>query len=775
MDDFSRDEDAKSASKVEVRRSYAGDRMPHAVFRPEGEESALPGEARSSGEGPSARLGLKVPLAVLVFYVLVVVGATYPRVTMVRDTLPGYRCDPLCHLWVMNWYKSCLAEGKSHVYCPDLQYPTGAPLSNFPSMLFQSLLYIPLSSILKNDVLSYNIVWFLGFVFSGFSVFVLAWTLLRNRLGATYAGLAGMLCTPMMLHGHGHLEFVYAGSMSLFLAAWVCWVDRPKWPGLLASVGLYAMTASCAAYFAVCAVVPAVAYVGWRLAGAGRSGAWPWLRQRAWWFAAFLGLVVPALMLIFSDHIWAVSRGIRMHRSLSEYASYGSPIWGYVLPTRLHPMFAVFPVNVYDPVGYPAVECAAYLGVVTMLLIGYSAFHRVTFSRSRFWWLAFGGLAVLSMGAYWRVGSHKIPMPGLWLREYVPIFQSIRVPARFNLLVCGIAAVLAGSGLVRLLARFRTPRARGAVFGSAIILLVADMNMVPFSTDTIRPTMPACYAWIRERNPRAALLEAPVIHTGLNLPLTTTCGYWQSSHRMRTSAGYSSFPNAAFDDLLVDDSPISGISLLNPESLAKPDSLAIGIVPNMSLSDYAWMITTRNRFDYILLHRWDDMINERLPAFTRLAALLRGALVFEDANTLVYDGEKLAPPSRPVLLCEAGWRVWRERAGLPMRVVEKTGRIALYIPESGRSTVLSIDARSYRHPRQVVLRTGDVTLARWEIGPGPVRTFTTPSLALPAGMHTLTLESDAEERPRHEWDLASSDARKYSLQVYKLELRAANP
>ena len=643
MDDFSRDEDAKSASKLEVRRSYARHRIPHAVFRPEGEESALPGEARSSGEGPSARLGLKVPLAVLVFYILVVVGATYPRVTMVRDALPGNGLDPLCHLWVMNWYKSCLAEGKSHVYCPDLQYPTGAPLSNFPSMLFQSLLYIPLSSILKNDVLSYNIVWFLGFVFSGFSVFVLAWTLLRNRLGATYAGLAGMLCTPMMLHGHGHLEFVYAGSMSLFLAAWVCWVDRPKWPGLLASVGLYAMTASCAAYFAVFAVVPAVAYVGWRLAGAGRSGAWPWLRQRAWWFAAFLGLAVPALMLIFSDQIWAVSRGIRMHRSLAEYAAYGSPIWGYVLPTRLHPMFAVFPVNVYDPVGYPEVECAAYLGVVTMLLIGYSAFHRVTFSRSRFWWLAFGGLAVLSMGAYWRVGSHKIPMPGLWLREYVPIFQSIRVPARFNLLVCGIAAVLAGSGLVRLLARFRTPRARGAVFGSAIILLVADMNMVPFSADTIRPTMPACYAWIRACNPRAALLEVPVIHSGAGLPLTTTCGYWQSSHRMRTSAGYSSFPNGAFDDLLVDDSPISGISLLNPESLAKPDSLAIGIVPNMSLSDYAWMITTRNRFDYILLHRWDDMINERLPAFTRLAALLRGALVFEDANTLVYDGEKLAP------------------------------------------------------------------------------------------------------------------------------------
>jgi hypothetical protein len=490
----------------------------------------------------------------------------------------------------------------------------------------------------------------------------------------------------------------------------------------------------------------------------------------------FLGLAVPALMLIFSAQIWAVSQGIVLRRSLSEFASYGSPIWGYVLPTRLHPMFAVFPVNSYNPVGYPDVECAAYLGVVTLLLIGYAAFHRGTFPGSRFWWLAFGGLAVLSMGAYWRVGSHKIPMPGLWLRAYVPIFQSIRVPARFNLLVCGIGAVLAGSGLVRLLARFRTPWGRGAVFGSAIILLVADMNMVPFMTDTIRPTMPACYAWIRERNPRAALLEAPALPSWSGLPLTSTCGYWQSSHRMSTSAGYSSFPNTAFDDLIVDDSPISGISLLNPDRLAKPDSLAIGILPKMSFTDYIWMITTRNRFDYILLHRWDDTINERLPAFQKLVALLRHALVFEDANTLVYDVKKLAAPSRPVVLCETGWRIWRERLGPAMRVVEKTGQIGLYIPESGGSPVLSIDARSYLHPRQVVLRSGDITLARWEISHGPVRTFTTPPLALPAGMHSLTLESDAEERPRHLPDQSASwDAHKYSLQVYRLEVRAANP
>jgi hypothetical protein len=66
---------------------------------------------------------------------------------------------------------------------------------------------------------------------------------------------------------------------------------------------------------------------------------------------------------------------------------------------------------------------------------------------------------------------------------------------------------------------------------------------------------------------------------------------------------------------------------------------------------------TRSHFYYILLHRWDDTINERLSAFQKLVALLRDALVFEDANTLVYDVKKLAAPSRSVPFCGSSGRL----------------------------------------------------------------------------------------------------------------------
>ncbi len=40
--------------------------------------------------------------------------------------------DPPQHLrGLMRWYRTCLVEGRSPLICPELLYPTGAPLSGF--------------------------------------------------------------------------------------------------------------------------------------------------------------------------------------------------------------------------------------------------------------------------------------------------------------------------------------------------------------------------------------------------------------------------------------------------------------------------------------------------------------------------------------------------------------------------------------------------------------------------------------------------------------------
>ena len=113
------------------------------------------------------------------FYTLCVSLATWPRVLWFRSCLPTL-FDPLEHLWIMRWYKACLLEGQSLVFCPEIHYPTGVPLGNFTPMHFQALLYIPLSLVIANDVLCYNLIWMFGMVTTGLGTFLLAWRVVRD-------------------------------------------------------------------------------------------------------------------------------------------------------------------------------------------------------------------------------------------------------------------------------------------------------------------------------------------------------------------------------------------------------------------------------------------------------------------------------------------------------------------------------------------------------------------------------------------------------------------
>ena len=102
------------------------------------------------------RLGWKAVTITAVFYLVCVSIATWPRMLWFRSSLPD-RYDALQHLWIMRWYKTCLLEGRSVFVCPELQYPIGAPLGNFSSLHLQALLYFPLSLVIANDVICYNI------------------------------------------------------------------------------------------------------------------------------------------------------------------------------------------------------------------------------------------------------------------------------------------------------------------------------------------------------------------------------------------------------------------------------------------------------------------------------------------------------------------------------------------------------------------------------------------------------------------------------------------
>jgi hypothetical protein len=287
--------------------------------------------------------------------------------------------------------------------------------------------------------------------------------------------------------------------------------------------------------------------------------------------------------------------------------------------------------------------------------------------------------------------------------------------------------------------------------------------------------MPACYAVLKERDPRATFLEIPQISSG-GTELNAMCGYWQALHHCQTTGGYSSHMNAVFDNLLTYNSPFSAWNLAKPDYLQDPEALSVDLVSHVRFQDYAWVYMKAHGLRFLIVHHWKGSMPEVPVHLDRLKALLEEAKVYEDEATTVFEQAKLPPPSRPTLLCTEGWNrrlAWQDRYTC---VVGKAGRLSVYNPEPDTDLTLTLEASAFRRARSVRVLAGDRELARWQVEPDVLREYTSPTFRLPAGLQQLTIESDGEDRPKgHREAPAEGDVRPFSLRATGVALRAVNP
>ncbi len=722
-----------------------------------------------------ARSGWRTGAVALLLYAGCLAAATFPAITHLGSRLPTTLADPLMHLWVMRWYKSCLLEGRLPFFSPEIQYPAGAPLGNFSPMHLQALIYFPLSTIVPDDVACYNLLWFAGFLFTAMATFHLARGVTGESAAAWLAGLLAMLCGPMTVHAVAHLELVYAGGFSLFLASWIAFVDRPGRLRLASAVaGLIVMTMG-AAYFLVLAIPPAVLYVVWRMAQQGKSLALRWLAERAPWLVAFGALAFVPLAGLFANQLWAVANVGSMRREWSQFDYYKAPAWSYAAPTPLHALGRLLPCDPYAKLGFGGGrmgEGASYLGVVALGLLVYAGVKKVGFPRASFWWAALALLVILSMGASLDIGTWRLPLPARWLWKYVPIYRLTRNPGRFNLLACQVAAVIAAAGLSNLLGKLKQPRLRLGVVAVLALVATLDLRNSAYSGAVV-PPLPGYYRSLLAEGKTVNVLDAPMAPSGAVDTLGSVAAYWQSIHRGRTSAGYSGHDNDRFNELVFHGSPVSALWLGWDGYLADPNDVSFGVVRGVGFRDYAWLFTRFHQFDRIVLHEWPGASQDFPVHLGRLKALLQHTLVSAGDGISVYDPARLAAPERPVLLATDGWLygiLWRQWPLCPM---SQTSRLVAYNPTPGRPLVFRLEACAFQRARDVRLVANGEELARWTIGPEALAVYSSPPVALPAGLSELELICDGQDVGVGRLAIAEGDSRAYSLRVAAVRLETA--
>jgi hypothetical protein len=303
------------------------------------------------------------------------------------------------------------------------------------------------------------------------------------------------------------------------------------------------------------------------------------------------------------------------------------------------------------------------------------------------------------------------------------------------------------------------------------VLAVADLSMIGFPKAP-PPQMPGCYAFLKHLDPKATLLEIPYNHVA-GTYLYGQCTYWQSLHRLTTSAGYTAHDNALQNSLIGPSCPFHVDRLAANDYLQDPTDFAIDPMTDNDFKEYLWLYLTANRFSFVVLHKPALLVPEYTRGLERIESLLRDCRIYEDRATIVYARSRLKSPSRLVQLTRSGWSKRNYWQGEWNWLLDRTAGVVVYNPDPGRDLVLTLDMAGIRTSHSVWLRSGGETVASWDVRPGFFQIVSSPPFRLARGVQELTIETTPQIPAGNLKSLIKEQRRSFHLRVAGLKISPA--
>lgn len=490
-------------------------------------------------------------------YGLLTLVMTWPLALHLDRRLPGLG-DALMHAWLLAWDAHALRHDPTTIWQAPIFYPYPMTLAYTDHHLVLSLLAAPVIWVTDNPVLAYNLLLLLSFILTGWGIYALANELTRQPFAAFIAGAAFTF---------GSFRMAHLLHLQLEQTAWLPWsvlflhrllrspsMGGGRWRDAWLCGLFLALQATTAVYYAFfAALVFGLIVAWWAVAAIWRR--WRYAEPLPWFVAGRLligttltvGLTVPFILPYLG-----IYQSLGIVRSVRELDNWSAPVRAYL---------AAAPGNLLNRlVGWPPVdtgEMVLWPGLPATLLAVIALLRRP--GSPQLLWALIGLSAVLfsfGTGIRWERGgpAMTVPLPYLWLYEWLPGFGALRVPARWGLLVSLVVAILMAFALARWLTRPR-PAQRALVSSLLLTAVLLESAIVPLTlTEPLdRPAAPV-YRWLAE--PAQAdirvILELPVarIPRGRELDRLIARQYYGRLHWKASPVGYSGLIPFGTTDLL---------------------------------------------------------------------------------------------------------------------------------------------------------------------------------------------------------------------------------
>ena len=541
-------------------------------------------------------------LFILLLFVALTVGMTWPLVLNMTRAVPGPPWDNFVWLYDLWWLRHSVVDlGQLPHLNETLFVPFGYDLRLSETMLANKALIAPFL-FWGDEIIAYNVLLLLSFVLTGYTTYLLVAYLTDNQYAAVVAGAIFAFC-PYRFHA------MAAGWLPLLATQWIplifLYLERTIREGKLRFAwlaGLFAaLTVLSSWYYLYVVGSMVLIYLLFRLR--------PWretLRQgRILGNLVWVGVVTIVLIVPVAAPVVA-NRSGEMGWPLAEVEKWAASVEDFVLPNVYHPVWGqdVLSKRAFTP-RYPwRAPGFVYVGLVALLLALWAIMRgrRNRKMMRPFVWLAlisfvlalgvvlhYDGEVVqiavspeveklsirvmstlmsklaLNKASYYGIdfapGHIPVPLPGMLVYLFAPLGNALRTLYRFGVMTMLAIAVLAGMGAADLLGGLRSPEVDSAVEGRydlhveerrqplgrvavAIILLalvLMDFLSAPLAFGFSDVRAQPIDRWLAARPDDAVVMQFPLVRA-----LSGDALYRTKYHGKKAAYGHGTFYPAQY-------------------------------------------------------------------------------------------------------------------------------------------------------------------------------------------------------------------------------------
>lgn len=503
-------------------------------------------------------------------------------------------------IWNVAWVAHALTTDPLQLYDANIFYPNPNTLAYSEANLFAGALAAPVWLLSANPHAASNWTILCSFVFSFVLTYALVRRLTGSVIGAFVAAMAFAFCPYVFAHTP-HVQLLQTFGLPLGLLALHAFVEQPR-VSTAVRLGLaLALAGLACGYYGIFAGLMAALGVVWFGAADGR------LREGRYWLLATGAACVSVLVVAPFFVPYLDVRAAGFERSLEEARLFSVRWRSYFASAQLFDRWMLALIGQWREVLFPGF-LSILLSAMTVWIVFVSKASPVRAANRR----TVGFYLVLTALAVW---TSLGPDAGLYavLHETVPVFEMIRAPARFGVLVTLALAVLAGIGAASLVATAHPARRRLLV--AALVVVSIGGSIVGYLPLVDAPPVDPVYARL------AGLPRGPVVE----LP------YFSERHERHRHTEYMLMSTYHWQPL------VNGYSDHTPAD-------AFEAAPRLATfpSHEAWVVIAERRTRYLVIH-WHIYGDLGRPVRARVEGDPRLHLLVETPRMSLYQVVRLNP------------------------------------------------------------------------------------------------------------------------------------